>query len=606
MDTLTVLYGSQTGNAEDLAKRIGQMGLSKGYRVLVKTIDDFPVRCLAQKNMIIFVCSTTGHGQEPENMSKFFNFIRRRDLPQGCLSNLNFAVFGLGDSSYTKFNYVSKIVFNRLKYLGGIDLIPLTAGDEQHQLGCDGLIYPSLDQLWAILKINNERLQNHLTSVSVGYNVSRNAYEVTYLDEKSQNAKDIYKDDFISKHNIIKGICVANERVTPDSHFQDTRFFRFKTIDQINYEPGDVCAIYPCNSDENVDLFIKALRLDPDHIFRLTKKVPGYMVNYLYDFIPDGLSIRQLVKHYLDIQAIPKRSFFEFLWPISKDDLEKTKLKEFSSTECQNELYEYCIQPRRTALEVLLDFPNTRECIQLEHLFDIIPPIKPRSFSIASSLCKHPNEIQLIVGVVNYKTRLRKIRMGLCSNFLASLMPVDLDKFMDSDPDSVGSSIRFKIHRSSFKLPTSPLRPIVMIGPGLGIAPMRSFIEARDALCSKSSSNLLYFGCRFRDRDFYFNQELSYYEDKGLLNLRVAFSREEEKQYVQDLIEKDCDLIRELVEEQDAVIYVAGNSKLPEDLRIVLHKILIFEHGDSELVKDQEMIKIKQLESSGRIQYDCW
>lgn len=596
MDRLIILYGSQTGNAEDLAKRIGRMALGQGLDIQVSSIDDFPLNQLAKPNVILFVCSTTGHGQEPENMSKFFNFIRRRDLPASCLSNLKFAVYGLGDSSYAKFNFVSKMVYNRLKYLGAMDIQPLVASNEQHEFGCDGLIYPMLNDFW---KISKEFVkQKHKTADCLD-----NFYEVNCFDDfDGLTTTDIFRDDFVKKYNISTGICVANDRVTHPDHFQDTRLIKLKALSTITYEPGDICTIYPCNSDANVELFIEGLELNPNQRFRIRKKLPGYMINYFYDYIPDGLTVRQLVKHYLDIQAIPKRSFFEFLWPICDDNLEKTKLQEFSTTDGQSDLYEYCTQTKRSILEVLLDFPKTRKCIKLRNLFDIIPPIKPRSFSIASSIRHNPNSIKLIVGVVKYKTRLRKIRLGLCSNYLASLEPID---YGTNPPINSQSSVRFRIFKSSFKLPRDPSRPILMIGPGLGIAPMISFIEERANQGFSSSKNLFYFGCRYRERDFYFRKELESFVESDCLTLRVAFSREANKQYVQDKLIEDAAIVKDLIEDQNVMIYVAGNSKLPEDVRKVLHSI-IMPDGNADEVCEDDMIKVKNLESSGRIQYDCW
>lgn len=585
VDVLTILYGSQTGNAEDLAKRIGLKAKRKGLKVLVEAFDDFNIKLLPKQNVIIFVCSTTGHGQEPENMKRFYNFIRRRDLPNQCLSNLKFVVYGLGDSSYAKFNYVSKILFKRLKELGAKPLQELIAGDEQHSLGCDGIIYPKLDQLWSQLAIDIDQ------STSLFSDLPESSYDIRFIEDDSNKLDPnfVFSSNFIRRYEIKDATCTINERVTPDSHFQDTRFLSFKSTSEIDYEPGDVCSILPSNSDDDVDTFLEALGLDPNQKFAITKRDPSYMVNYLYDFIPGGLSIHQLVKYYLDIQSVPRRSFFEYLWPFSNDDIERGKLQEFSTTEGQSDMYEYCIQPKRSILEVLIDFPKTRQQIKFEYLLDLIPPIKPRSFSIASSLSKHPGEFQLIVGVVNYRTRLRKIRRGLCSNYLASFKE-------DHHEENI---LKFSIKKTSFKLPNDESIPIVMIGPGLGIAPMRSFIEHRS-----TGNNFLYFGCRFDNVDFYFKDELKEYEEDGRIKLRVAFSRQNFKQYVQDLLVEDSDMIKALIEQSNAILYVAGNSKLPEDIRKVLQKILSTEEPDCD--SQPNLSRVLRLESESRIQYDCW
>lgn len=599
---ITILYGSQTGNAEDMSKRIGLKAKSLGFHVLIEAMDDFPLKMLPKQDLIIFVCSTTGHGQEPENMRNFYNFMRRRDLPPTCLSSLKYAVYGLGDSSYAKFNYVSKILFKRLKECGATPVQDLVTGDEQHELGCDGIIYPKLDELW--LRLNNFK-DDHETSSTDGDHseIPENSYIASlYQPNEGSNPSDEFTPDFINRYDIKTAFCITNQRVTPESHFQDTRFFRFKANVDIKYEPGDVCTILPANSDENVDSFLSILNLNPQQRFKVSKRDPNYMLNYLYDFIPNGLRIYDLVKYYLDIQSVPKRSFFEFLWPFSNDKLERDKLKEFASTEGQEELYQYCIQPKRSILEVLLDFPNTVKNIVFDYLFDLIPPIKPRSFSIASSCRAHPNEVHLIVGVVNYRTRLRKIRRGLCSNYLARIKPIQ----PNGEP-SKENRLRFFIRHSSYKLPKDKSTPIVMIGPGLGIAPFRSFIEELALSRNNSGLNHLYFGCRLSDADFYFERQLKEYVSANIIRLRVAFSREVPKKYVQDLLSDDSTLIKNLILNEGAVIYVAGNSKLPEDLRQLFKKILFSDDDDRDSGESLNRDKfITELESQSRIQYDCW
>lgn len=607
---LAILYGSQTGNAEDMAKRIGLQAKLRGYTPLVASMDDYPLKMLPNQRLAIFVCSTTGHGQEPENMKNMYNFIRRRDLPKDCLANLRFAIYGLGDSSYAKFNYVSKILYKRLRECSASPMQELAAGDEQHRFGCDGVIYPKLDQLWSALNDCDIGLDKRPDGEPAGDGCSYVA-TVYSANGAAPEARHIFTDQFRARYQIGESICVANERLTAREHFQDTRFLRFKSRTGIHYEPGDVCAIYPENSSENMQTFLQLLNLNPRLRFKITKRDPNYMVNYLYDFIPDGLSVEDLVRYYLDIQSVPKRSFFEHLWPISDDPLERDKLREFASTEGQEELYDYCLRPKRSILETMMDFPNTIKNIKFQSLFDLIPPIKPRSFSIASACSSHPNEIHLIVGVVSYKTNMRRARLGLCSNFLARMKPVDP---FGPASELCSSRLRYFIRRSSFKLPHDHSVPVVMIGPGLGIAPFRGFIEER---CSRLGGRAqsrpsmhLYFGCRHSEKDFYFRQELEGYADRGALNLRLAFSRQEPRSRVQDRLLEDWDSIKRLIEHEGAIVYVAGNSKLPEELRALFVQFLsrrrtttgsdIVQSGD-----DGERL-VNGLEAANRIQYDCW
>ncbi|XP_015224994.1 PREDICTED: NADPH-dependent diflavin oxidoreductase 1-like, partial [Cyprinodon variegatus] len=177
--------------------------------------------------------------------------------------------------------------------------------------------------------------------------------------------------------------------------------------------------MHPQNSAEDVQLFCQLLRLDPESRFclRATGDAP------VPPRLPQPCSVRHLVERYLDIAAVPRRSFFELLSTLATNELERDKLTEFSSAAGQDELHSYCNRPRRTALEVLSDFPHTTAEIRADHLLDLFPEIQPRSFSIASSLKAHPNRLQVLVAVVRYKTKLYKPRRGLCSSWLASLDP---------------------------------------------------------------------------------------------------------------------------------------------------------------------------------------
>ena len=172
---------------------------------------------------------------------------------------------------------------------------------------------------------------------------------------------------------------------------------------------------------------------------------------------------RECAETLLDLQAIPGRYFFELLAKFTKDDLEKEKFIEFTTTEGQQDLFDYCNRPRRNSLEVLNDFSiHTVPNIPLEYIFDIFPIIKPRSFSIANSLKAMPNKIQLLVAVVNYKSKLKEPRLGLCSNFLANCMP--------------GQKIPIWVKKGTMKIPKDPKLPLIMIGPGTGVAPFRSVV----------------------------------------------------------------------------------------------------------------------------------
>lgn len=145
---LTVLYGSQTGTAQDLAEYVWRESKRFFFKGTVTCMDKYNIQELINEYIVVFVCSTTGQGDEPDNMKTFWRFLLRKNLPSDCLNGLNFAVLGLGDSSYEKYNFVAKRLNKRLQQLGGNILIPIGLCDDQHDLGASGVYEKWLNSLW--------------------------------------------------------------------------------------------------------------------------------------------------------------------------------------------------------------------------------------------------------------------------------------------------------------------------------------------------------------------------------------------------------------------------------------------------------------------------
>uniref|UniRef100_A0A8C6Z1J3 FAD-binding FR-type domain-containing protein n=1 Tax=Nothoprocta perdicaria TaxID=30464 RepID=A0A8C6Z1J3_NOTPE len=310
----------------------------------------------------------------------FWRFLFRKTLPPSSLCQMDYAVLGLGDSSYPKFNFVAKKLHKRVLQLGGSPLLPVQGGEP------DAVIDPWLLALWDKI-LTLYPLPPGLDIISP--DVLPPKYTLHYVAEDSSCS-----DGDVLQPRAAKAVpselhpfaarMVSNERVTAESHFQDVRLIEFDiTGSGIMFSAGDVVMIQPQNSPEDVQQFCQLLRLDPDRHFVLKPSEPGTALPAL---LPQPCTIRHLVTHYLDICSVPRRSFFELLSSLSASELEREKLQEFSSAQGQEELYSYCNRPRRSTLEVLWDFPHTACAIPAEYLLDLIPRIRPRAFSIASSL----------------------------------------------------------------------------------------------------------------------------------------------------------------------------------------------------------------------------
>lgn len=211
------------------------------------------------------------------------------------------------------------------------------------------------------------------------------------------------------------------------------------------------------------------------------------------DFLATSISLEMIAKQLWDLNAVPRARTFRLLAINCKNELEKEKLLELASPQYQEELFAYVNRPKRTILEVLRDFRHATSQLNLNILFEIFQFIKTRSFSIAS--CPAHKSLDLLVAVVDYKTMLSQRRKGLCSNWLKSLQ--------------IGDEIYAVIKRGTFKMPKDDQTPIIMVGPGTGLAPFRSFLLEKFYKKTKENMKIddylytLFFGCRGKSLDYH-------------------------------------------------------------------------------------------------------
>ncbi|XP_066222695.1 NADPH-dependent diflavin oxidoreductase 1 isoform X1 [Saccopteryx leptura] len=599
---LLVLFGSQTGTAQDVSERLGREARRRRLDCRVQALDSYPVVNLISEPLVIFVCATTGQGDPPDNMKSFWKFIFRKNLPSTSLCQMDFAVLGLGDSSYAKFNFVAKKLHRRLLQLGGAALLPVGLGDDQHELGPDAAIDPWLHDLWEkVLRLHPVPLD--LGVIPHGVPLP-SKFTLQFLQEAPRTCSAEQHEattDPLSPPSELQPFLarmVTNQRVTGPSHFQDVRLIEFDVTSSrlsprrafpSSFVAGDVVLIQPENTAGHVQHFCRAVGLDPDHCFTLRPREPGVPCP---ERLPQPCSVRHLVSQYLDIASVPRRSFFEILACLSPHELEREKLLEFSSAAGQEALHEYCNRPRRTTLEVLCDFPHTAAAIPPDYLLDLIPPVRPRAFSIASSLLAHPGRLQILVAVVQYQTRLKEARRGLCSSWLASL-----------DPGQGPVRVPLWVRPGGLTFPQTPDTPVIMVGPGTGVAPFRAAIQERVAQGQKG--NLLFFGCRRRNQDFYWEADWTELEKRGCLTLVTAFSREQEqKVYVQHRLRELGPLVWELLDHQGACFYLAGNAKyMPAGVSEALTSVFQEEGG---LSGPDAAAYLAQLQRTLRFQTETW
>lgn len=366
-----------------------------------------------------------------------------------------------------------------------------------------------------------------------------------------------------------------NRRLTPLDHWQDVRHLRFSCATPVDYAPGDVLTIMPENSSIDVVQMLElmdwnqqadqAIRFEPTGNVLETDFYPRPLVTVNQQCTL--LTLRKLLKYHLDIRAVPRRSFFSMAAHFTNDEMHKERLLEFTDPQYVDELYDYTTRPRRSILEILQEFHSIK--IPWQWAANVLPELRGRQFSIASGgskkhLSESQTNFELLVAIVKYKTVIKTLREGVCTRYLAGL------------PN--GTTMEATLQKGGLNIQKSEAaRPVIMIGPGTGLAPMRSLIWERYQWHLSMPSialgeTVLFYGCRNQEADFFYREEWELLKGKMPLRVFTAFSRDQKaKHYVQDILRQQARLVHDLLHSQRGLVYVCGSSgMMPKAVRAAL------------------------------------
>ncbi|XP_075240631.1 NADPH-dependent diflavin oxidoreductase 1-like [Convolutriloba macropyga] len=569
---LQIAYGSETGCAEDVAQTLHRrlqyyLNPEKSQNILC-SLNDLN---FVSPSVLVIICSTCGQGDPPINSKLFWKKIMGRSVPSNFFEQTYFSVLGLGDSAYTKFNFVAKKLFRRIQMLRGKPLFDLVLADEQHEHGSDfqseKFMSHCLQHLAVLLEYDLGKPLLPLDSplpCRMDLETSEPSVEVLTTQSWRHNCQYLGRIESVT-------------RVTTEDHFQKTILIRI-SFDNCSFsdsmKPGDVLAVQPKNSQLSVDLF-----------FDLFSHISSETIIRVPAIAESAFSAEFLVRRVLDVTSIPRRSFFDLLSKLAQDEDEKEKLEEIFHD--QEMFYSYCCRPRRSILEVFQDFPKTTAVLPLDRIIEVVPQIKERNFSMASVVAQIDEQrsfVELLIAAVKYQTKIKQPRMGLCSNYLADARE--------------GEDVQIDFRKGSFTLPPGTGSPLIMIGPGTGVAPFRSFIQSR-----QGKNCYLFFGCRHPEKDFYFKEEWSeHFKD---LKVFPAFSRYNKGKvcYVQHEICEHKQLLWNLIS-ANAYIYLAGSSKqMPKDVKEAVIKVI--EEG-AGVDNEEAKAYFDKLEKARRFQEETW
>ncbi|PIN21818.1 NADP-dependent flavoprotein reductase [Handroanthus impetiginosus] len=551
-------------------------------------------------------------------MKGFWRFLLQKNLTREWLKGVHYAVFGLGDSSYQKYNFAAKKLDKRLSDLGAKAIIERGLGDDQHPSGYEGTLDPWMSALWSSLYHKNPKLLPNGPDVLVPestlidqpriqiiyHDAEREpplstATDLKYLEMHIERARLMTPGKFSGKNRPDSFLKMTkNHLLSRADSGKDVRHFEFEAVtSSIDYEVGDVLEVLPGQSPAAVDDFIQRCNLNPESYITVQPKDKENHGLLNHSMTP--VKLKSFVELTMDVaSASPRRYFFEVMSFFATAEHEQERLQYFASPEGRDDLYQYNQKERRTVLEVLQDFPSVQ--MPFEWLVQLVPPLKTRSFSISSSPSAHPNQVHITVSVVSWTTPYKRTRTGLCSSWLASL-----------DPQQ---RVFIPAWFSKGCLPAPPPSlPLILIGPGTGCAPFRGFVEER-AMQSRTAPTapiIFFFGCRRENDDFLYRDFwLAHSQKNGVLSegkgggFYVAFSRDQpRKVYVQHKIREQSTKIWNLLT-QGAAVYVSGSAnKMPSDVLSAFEEIISTKSGVS---REEALRWIRTLERAGKYHVEAW
>ncbi len=506
---LSILYGSHTGNARSIAERLGEDAQQIGLNYRVVSMADYAPRQLSSEKMMLFVVSTHGEGEPPESAFELHSFVTNKRAPR--LEQLQYAVLGLGDSSYTNFCQTARDFDARLDQLGARRLFDRVDLDVDFQPAAEA---------WRTQALNRVKgLMQEQTAEVVPLRSVRSAHPASEF----------------TKTNPYSARLVAKQRITTDDARSDVHHLVL-AVDPgaLRFTPGDSLGVWFRNDPTLVDELIAITSADA----KTQVSIHG-----------EHRSLRDALREHCELTRLHPAFVRGYAELAGHSELSATVSAEKS-------LLDYVSD--RQVIDVVREFPAS---VPAAALIALLRVIEPRLYSIASSPLEYDDEVHLTVSVVSYRA-FQRPHVGGASGFLTQRL---------SEDDSTGVYV---VENPHFRLPSDPDRAVIMIGAGTGIAPFRAFLQHRESR-GDGGKNWLIFGNRNFHADFLYQLEWQRYRQTGLLtHVDPVFSRDQEERiYVQHrLRERGKELFHWL--EEGAHVYVCGNTGMAREVHKTLVNVV--------------------------------
>ncbi|PWV05866.1 putative NADPH--cytochrome P450 reductase [Trypanosoma cruzi] len=575
-----VLFGSQTGTAEMFAKTLVREGTRLGVPIRICDTENYEGHDLEYEHLVIIICSTYGEGEPTDSMKAFHDWLMDDSrTPDEELRNVKYAVFGLGDRQYRYFCEEGIVVDRRMAELGAQRIYGLGCGNAGENIEED------FDEwhrdLWpAVSRVLGIELRQHAEEPmepACRMKVWEPSEEASLPFPKLASVLEP------TQRLPAWAPLTANKELLRNTTERSTRFIELGIEDTIiSYQSGDHLGILPHNTDAMVNAYLQILGVSEEEamqVFSLQEKKTGKNV------FAARVTVRTALKWYIDLAGPPRKSTLRAFAHYAKDPAEKEALLKLLRVEPESaKEYAKLSAKLRTVHGFLRKYHTIS--VPLEFFLEMMPRIAPRYFSISSDLLSHPGRLSITAAI---------LEGGLCTGMLRELQ--------------IGEKIPVFVRKSKFHLPLREKeRPILMIGPGTGVAPLIGFLHRRNAWKkrgNKLGKAILFFGCRRKEEDHIYSDFMTECLENGTLSaLDVCYSREQAtKVYVQHRVLARADEVWDILRE-GGNIYLCGDAKyMAKDVERALLEIL----QEKALMSEEDaQAYLAKLNNIGRYLKDVW
>jgi cytochrome P450/NADPH-cytochrome P450 reductase len=562
---LLVLYGSNLGTAEDLAHRVADLAEVNGFATKLAPLDDYVGNLNDQGAVIIFCASY--NGAPPDNAAQFVKWLNS-DLPRDAFKGVRYGVFGCGNSDWlATYQSIPRMIDEQIAAHGGTPAVARGEGDARDDL--DG----QFEKWFASVR----EIAVKEFSIDTGFTREANDEPLYKIEPVAHSAVNTV---MVSGGAVPVKVLVTEElqnRSGANPSMRSTRHIEIELPENITYRVGDHLSVIPRNDPALVDAVARRFGFLPADQVRL-HVATGRRAQLPVD---NAVSVGRLLTEFVELQQVATRKQIQIMSEHTRCPMTKPKLEALIGDDpASSERYRSEILTKRKSVYNLIDeFPACE--LPFHTYLEMLSLLSPRYYSISSSpAVAGASKCSVTVGVVDAPANSgRGTYKGVCSNYLSSRRA----------GDTVYAIVRET--KAGFRLPDNPSTPIIMVGPGTGLAPFRGFLQERAAMKAKGQSlgpSMLFFGCRHPEQDFLYADELKGFADQGITELHVAFSRASTpRSYVQDLIAAQKDAVWKLIE-AGAIIYVCGDGgKMEPDVKRVLMTIYRERTGADEAAAAQ-------------------